>query len=163
MDLKKGQEERGLLPWLGHSPFVLVHWNANFCSIVPEKPLCFLSLESLSYSLVFGGLHQLLLLASSLRRFYFHECRFAQTSFFWSIPQFDFHSFLHSSSGVRPPDYGFLVKIRNPKWTVTRILGFLPLTSISEEMEIEILAGESLQGLFDFPLKGTKSWIKINT
>lgn len=55
--------------------------------------------------------------------------------------------------GVRPPDYGFLVQIRNPERTVTRILGFLPLTSISEEMEIEILAGESLQGLFDFSFK----------
>lgn len=31
--------------------------------------------------------------------------------------------------------------------------GFLPLTSILEEMEIEILAGEALQGLFDFPFK----------
>ena len=31
---------------------------------------------------------------------------------------------LHSSSGVRPPDYGFLVKIRNPAWMVTRIPGF---------------------------------------
>lgn len=47
----------------------------------------------------------------------------------------------------------FSCKIRNPKWTVARTLGFLPLTSILEETEIEILAGESLQGLFDFPLK----------
>lgn len=31
--------------------------------------------------------------------------------------------------------------------------GFLPLTSILEEMEIEIVAGEALQGLFDFPFK----------
>lgn len=77
--------------------------------------------------------------------------------FFGSILQFDFHSFLPSSSGVSPPDYDFLVKIRNPKWTVTRIPGFLPLTAVSEEMEIEIVAGASLQGPFDFPLKGTKS------
>lgn len=65
-----------------------------------------------------------------------------------SIP-FDFHPSLHTLSGLRPPDDGFLVKIRNSKWTVTRILGFsfLPLTFILEEMEIEILAGESLQGL----------------
>lgn len=63
MDLKKGQEVRGLLPGLGQGLFVLVHWNANFYSIVPKKPLCFLSLEALSHSLVFGGLHQLLLLA----------------------------------------------------------------------------------------------------
>lgn len=74
-----------------------------------------------------------------------------------SILQFDFHLFLPSSSGVSLSDYGFLVKIRNPKCTVTRIPGFLPLTSISEEMEIEIVAGASLQGLFDFPLKGTES------
>lgn len=46
MGLKEGQEERGLLPGLGLGLFVLVHWNANVCSIVLEKPLCFLSLEA---------------------------------------------------------------------------------------------------------------------
>lgn len=50
MDLKKGQEERGLLPWLGLGLFVPVHWNANVCPIVLEKPLCFLSLEAGSLS-----------------------------------------------------------------------------------------------------------------
>lgn len=139
---------------------MLAHWNANFCPIVPRKPLCFLSLEALSHSLVFGGLHQLLLLAENLRRFYFSECHCTQASFlffdrFLNLI-FIFFS-LHSLSGLRPPDYGFLVKIRNPMWTVTRTPGFLPLTSLLEEMEIEILAGESLQGLFDFSFKGTKS------
>ena len=79
--LRKVQEERGLLPRLGQGPFVLAHWNANFCPIVPRKPLSFLSLEALSHSLVLGGLHQLLLLAENLRRFYFSECRCAQASF----------------------------------------------------------------------------------
>lgn len=55
---------------------------------------------------------------------YSQECRFAQIFFFFSPieSQCSFHSSLHSSSVVKPPDYGFLVKIRNPKWTVTRIL-----------------------------------------
>lgn len=47
MDLKKEQEERGLSPWLGLGLFVPVLWNANVCSIVLEKPLCFLSLEAI--------------------------------------------------------------------------------------------------------------------
>lgn len=43
---------------------------------------------------------------------------------------------------------------------VTRIPGFAFDIHFLEEMEIEILAGEALQGLFDFSFKGTKSELK---
>lgn len=162
MDLKQGQEERGLLPWLGLGLFVRVHWNANVCPIVrgshsafsPWKPFSLSCLWWSSPAAPVSLEPQEILFPCML---FCPDLFFFFSFFFWSILQFDFHSFLPSSSGVSPPDYGFLVKIRNPKWTVTRIPGFLPLTSISEEMEIEIVAGASLQGLFDFPLKGMKS------
>lgn len=69
MDLKKGPGGKASLPRLGQSPFVLVHWNANFCPIVPGSHSPFSALEALSHSLVLGGLHQLLLLAENLRNF----------------------------------------------------------------------------------------------
>lgn len=146
---RRGQEESSLLPRLGQGPFVLAHWNANFCSFVPEKPLCFLSLEAwFSLSCPWWS-SPAATISLEPQEIFIPWLLFCPDLFFiWSVLQFDFHSFLHSSSGVKSPDYGFLVKIRNLKWIVTRILGFLPLTSILEETEIEILAGESLQGLW---------------
>lgn len=144
--LSRAGRRGAFLAWLG--PFVQFHWNANFCAFVREKPLYFLSLEALSLSLVFGGLHQLLLLALSLRRFYYHVCCFCPDLFFiQSVPQFDFHSLLHSLSGLGHRMMVLLSKLETRSRLSQGSWGFLPLTSILEEMEIEILAGESLQGL----------------
>lgn len=136
---------------------MLVHWNANFCPFVPRKPLSFLSLEALSHSLVLGGLHQLPLLAENLRRFYFSDCHCAQTSFLC------FDRFFNLIFIFFPPcilrqglDHQIMVslsKLETQHGWSQGSQGFLPLTSILEEMEIEILAGEALQGLFDFPFK----------
>lgn len=62
MDPKKGQEERGLLPGLARVPLCGLI-GMLISAPLSQKPLCFLSLEALSDSLVLGGLHQLLLLA----------------------------------------------------------------------------------------------------
>lgn len=111
-------EERGLLPRLGQSPLC---W---FIGMLISAPLS-LGSHSLSLdgkpSLFILCLRWLppaaLLAAENLRRFYFSELpglgplflcfdRFLNLIFIFSR--------LHSSSGVRPPDYGFFVKIRNP-------------------------------------------------